>query len=165
MKSAFPPIVNENSKILILGSMPGEKSLQAQEYYAFRQNAFWKIMISLLEIPEETKYKVRIKKLQQNGIALWDVIERCERVGSLDSKIDHSTVVANDFSAFLKKYPGIEKIFFNGKSVEALFKRHVQKKQALPNNLVLATLPSTSPANASLTFEKKLEVWRVILNG
>ena len=163
MKAAFPPIADLKSRILVLGSMPGEASLEASEYYAFGRNAFWKIMSELLKCPREASYQDRVDSLLTNGIALWDVIEQCERIGSLDSKIDHSTVVANDFCGFLKQYPSIKKIFFNGKSVKALFDRHVSSEQTLPSYLELSTLPSTSPANARFSFEHKLESWKNIL--
>jgi hypoxanthine-DNA glycosylase len=163
MQIAFPPIIDSKSRLLVLGSMPGEASLAAGECYAFGRNAFWKIMGELLEIPPDAKYQNKVKALQENRIALWDVIESCERVGSLDSKIDHSTVVANDFCSFLKAYPRIKRIFFNGKSVRAMFDRHVQGKPTLPDYLKLTTLPSTSPANARLRFDKKLEAWKLVL--
>jgi hypoxanthine-DNA glycosylase len=163
MKSAFPPIVNAKSKILILGSMPGEASLAAGQYYAFKRNAFWKIMASIFNFSFDASYEERVNALLANGIALWDVIEQCKREGSLDSSIEQTTLVANNFSAFLKQYADIEKIVFNGKTVQALFKRHVLSKQTLPAKIELEVLPSTSPANARLGFESKLEAWRLAL--
>lgn len=162
MKSAFHPIVNAESKILILGSMPGEVSLAAGQYYAFTRNSFWKIMGELVGAVASLSYEQRLDRLQKSGIALWDVIAACEREGSLDSSINEESLVANDFEAFLDAYPSIEQICFNGKSVQRLFKRHVLKLQTLPSGLGMTVLPSTSPANARLSFEQKLKAWRVI---
>lgn len=162
MKEAFPPVVNMEARILILGSMPGEASLSAREYYAFGRNAFWRIMCELLGTNAELPYEKRLEDLQRAGIALWDVIEACERSGSLDSAIIQSTLVANNFSTFLERWPNIKTICFNGKSVERLFRTHVIKKQRIREGLRMFALPSTSPANAQYTFEQKLTMWNVI---
>lgn len=121
-------------------------------------------MALIFNFPVDAAYETRVKALLRNRIALWDVIEQCQREGSLDSSIEESTLVANDFSAFLNQYKDIEKIVLNGKTVQALFKRHVLTKQALPEKLALEVLPSTSPANARLGFESKLEAWRLVLS-
>lgn len=163
MKTAFPPLVSTHCKILILGSMPGEKSLTQQEYYAHPQNAFWWIMEQLLAIPSQSSYAQRTKQLNQKGIALWDVLHQCEREGSLDSSIQHQTAKANNFQRFLAQYPDIQTVFFNGKSVENLFKRHVQRHQDINTSIPCITLPSTSPANARLRREQKSSQWQQIL--
>lgn len=163
MKCAFPPIVNSKAKLLILGSMPGEASLAAGQYYAFGRNAFWRIIETVFEMSEHSSYRQRTAALQKHHIALWDVIERCKREGSLDSDIEHETVIANDFETFLATYPKIQHIIFNGKSVQQLFKRHVLRKQTIPADIEMQVLPSTSPANAGLTFEQKLKAWSAIL--
>ena len=165
MKHAFPPVVNANATVLILGSMPGEASLTAQQYYAFSRNAFWGIMGELAGALPQLPYQQRLEKLQQAGIALWDVLAACEREGSLDSAIDQHSLVANDFQAFLNQYPKIERIYFNGKTVRALFARHVQKQQRIRDDIVCTTLPSTSPANARISFEEKLQQWSVIVKS
>lgn len=162
MKTAFPPIIDRNAKLLILGSMPGEKSLQLQQYYGFGANAFWKIMETLFGIPATTPYLSRVNALQESGIAVWDVLAGCERQGSLDSNIVKESIVVNDFGEFLRSYPNIGHIFLNGKSVEQLFKRYVLSSQTLPAEITITVLPSTSPANARLTFENKLEQWSAI---
>ncbi len=165
MKQAFPPVVNANAKLLILGSMPGEASLVAQQYYAFGRNAFWTIMGELVGALPELPYPQRLEKLQQAGIAIWDVLAACEREGSLDSAINQQALIANDFQSFLVQYPGIERIYFNGKAAQALFVRHVQKKQLIRENIQCMALPSTSPANARLSCDKKLQQWSVIMVG
>ncbi len=99
---SFPPIINSRSRVLILGSMPGIKSLQAQEYYAHPQNQFWKIMTALLGFELPLTYMHKKKMLLKNNIALWDVIASCRREGSLDSNIRH--IRLNDFEGLFKKY-------------------------------------------------------------
>ena len=93
------------------------------------------------------------------------VLDACEREGSLDSAINQQTLVANDFEAFLKTYPAIQRIYFNGKTVEQLFERHVIKKQTVSVDIAKVALPSTSPANARLSFESKLKAWAVVVDG
>lgn len=121
-------------------------------------------MASIFNFPFDAAYEDRVNVLLKNGVALWDVIEQCKREGSLDSSIEQSTLVANDFAAFLNQYIDIKKIVFNGKTVQALFKRHVLTKQTLPERIELEVLPSTSPANARPGFDQKLEAWRLALN-
>lgn len=162
MKTAFPPIIDKNARLLILGSMPGEKSLQLQQYYGFGANAFWKIMESLFGIPANAPYLSRAKALQEREIAVWDVVSGCEREGSLDSNIVKASIIVNDFTELLNSYPNIRHILLNGRSVEQLFKRYVLSSQTLPAEIKISVLPSTSPANARLTFEEKLEGWSAI---
>ena len=155
--SSFPPIISKDSKILILGSVPGVKSLEMQEYYAHPQNKFWKIIFELFNETFSENYLEKIKILKKNKIAVWDVIDSCERVGSLDTKIKNEE--SNDILQLLKDFPNIKAIFCNGgKSFKNL--------QKLGNNNIkipIFVLPSTSPAHA-IAFEKKLENWKVILN-
>ncbi|KUO59976.1 hypothetical protein APF79_09395 [bacterium BRH_c32] len=153
-KYSFPPIVDKNSKILILGSMPGERSLQANEYYAHPQNKFWKIMMTIFGESQMLAYSKRLEVLQKNHVALWDVLENCERKGSLDQNI--KAEIPNDFSSFLYEHNNITHIFFNGGTVEKLFNRHVLRQ----GNIVYTKLPSTSPAHAGMSFETKLKIWR-----
>lgn len=160
---SFPFNADANSKILILGSMPGVKSLEEAEYYAHPQNAFWEIMGEVFGVGRDLPYKQRLAKLLENDIALWDVAYQCERPGSLDTKIDMSTVVPNDFESLFKTSPGIKKIFFNGAKSEQLFRKLVLKD--LQVDVEMLRLPSTSPAHASLSKQKKLEVWREAFKG
>lgn len=162
MKKAFPPIATAKSTVLILGSMPGEASLAAGQYYALSRNAFWPIMGKLFKADPALPYDQRVRSLLNAGIAVWDVLAACERQGSLDSAINQATLIANNFEGFLKQYPGIKHIFFNGKSVEKLFDKHVRKQQVISPSIQFAVLPSTSPANARMSFDNKLKAWRVI---
>jgi len=154
---SFPPIADEHATILILGSMPGKESLRQNQYYAHPQNAFWKIMGDLIGAHPSLPYPQRLHILTAAHIALWDVLQTCERQGSLDADIQNET--ANDFAAFFAKHPNITHVFFNGAKAEQIFKRFVLEKQKLPP-LEFMRLPSTSPAHAGMRYEEKLKVWR-----
>jgi len=157
MKSfSFAPIRSDNATILILGTMPGTKSLELKQYYGHSQNNFWKFMFNILKEDFSTDYEVRKALLQKNNIALWDVLQYCDRVGSLDSAIKNE--IANDFESFLQKHPNITTLFFNGQKAAAFFEKYVTLKK----HYQLITLPSTSPANASKTYQSKLEEWKII---
>lgn len=158
---SFKPIINGSARIIILGSMPGIKSLTEQQYYAHPHNAFWRIMAVLLDFDAHASYEQRLAFLQSGGVALWDVLHSCKREGSLDSMIQPHTQVPNDFNALFQTYPNIRTVFFNGAKAESYFKRHILPTLA-EYQLHFARLPSTSPAHASLSFEKKLDAWQVI---
>jgi TDG/mug DNA glycosylase family protein len=163
MKQSFAPVIDQRAHTLILGSMPGDASLAAQQYYAYRHNAFWPIMRQLLRMPESASYEARLRALQAAGIALWDVLAECRREGSLDSNIDRATARANDIAGLLREQRGITLICLNGSTVQTLFRRHVLKQQELPPQVEVVTLPSTSPANARLDFSAKLQAWQAVL--
>ena len=156
---SFPPIVSEKSKLLVLGSMPGEVSLKAGQYYAHPQNAFWRIMGELFGAGPSLPYEKRVELLQSVGVALWDTLQACSRPGSLDASITEE--VANDFLAFFAKHPNITHVFFNGRKAETAFRRHVLP--ALPeDHHIFARLPSTSPAHAAMRLEAKVQAWSVV---
>lgn len=158
---SFPPVVAKNPRGLILGSMPGVKSLQAAEYYAHPQNAFWKIMSALFDMPADD-YAQRLYMIEQNHLALWDVLMHCERAGSLDSAIDSRSIAVNDFAAFLTKNPSITHVFLNGGKAASEFKRRVLPNlpEGISERLTIVPLPSTSPAHARMSYAEKLDVWR-----
>jgi hypoxanthine-DNA glycosylase len=157
MKSfSFPPIAPNDATILILGTMPGTKSLEMNQYYGHRQNNFWKFMFIILNEDFSNDYDTKKLLLIKNKIALWDVLQFCDRIGSLDSAIKNE--IANDFDQFLSEYPTIQTIIFNGQKAAAFFKKYVVLKKSYQ----LITLPSTSPAHASKSFETKLEEWKII---
>ena len=163
---SFPPIADTTANILILGSMPGKASLRAGQYYAHRRNAFWDIMGELVGASPALPYATRTQKLKSAGIALWDVLASCTRHSSMDADIEAASICPNDFSSFLKKHPNITHIFFNGSMAEQCFRKQVQPWLApLPGHRSLHSqrLPSTSPAHASMTYEQKLNAWKVIL--
>ncbi|HET8706671.1 MAG TPA: DNA-deoxyinosine glycosylase [Pseudomonadales bacterium] len=157
---SFPPVADAKARTLILGSMPGKASLEAGQYYAHPRNAFWKIMAAVFHFSPDANYSERIAALQKSGIAVWDVLHSCERPGSLDSDIVEESIVANDFAHFFRHHPRINRVFFNGGKAEAAFKKYVLPD--LPASLAVscARLPSTSPAHAALSFEKKLTIWK-----
>ena len=157
MKSfSFMPIAPQSATILILGTMPGTKSLEINQYYGHNQNNFWKFMFTILKEDFSNDYEVRKSLLHKNNIALWDVLQFCERVGSLDSAIKKE--IPNDFETFLKDHPNIKTILFNGQKAASFFKKHVHLKKSYQ----LITLPSTSPANASKSLDFKLNEWKII---
>lgn len=149
---------DRHSRVLILGSMPGEESLRQQQYYAHPRNLFWEIMGELFGAGRALPYEKRLAVLRQNRVALWDVAHSCRRKGSLDSNM--TDVAVNDFESLFAKTPQIHTVFFNGQMAAALFRRLV-----LPNlkrKLKFITLPSTSPANASISSAEKKAVWKQI---
>lgn len=156
--SSFKAFAQTDATRLILGSMPGVESLRRQEYYAYKHNCFWKIMGELFNFDCKISYQERINHLLENRIALWDTVQCCIRPGSLDSDIKHAK--PNDFEKLFKDCPRINKVFFNGQTAHKLFIRH-KKQMSLPK-LELIPLPSTSPANASMSYESKLEAWKRI---
>lgn len=158
----FPPVAGAGARVLILGSMPGKASLQADQYYAHPRNAFWRIMGDLLGAGPDLPYPERLEKLGAAGIALWDVIAACERESSLDADIVGATVLPNDFSAFLAVHRSIERIFFNGGAAEASFRRLVLPGLVGPERQLLR-LPSTSPAHAGMRYAEKLAAWSAIV--
>ena len=155
----FPPSIDENCTILILGSMPGVTSLEKQQYYAHPQNRFWPLMAQLLEHSDSApaNYADRLQMLLRHHIALWDSIDTCDRDGSLDTAIRN--VAANDFTAFLQKYPMLHTICFNGAKSFQTFKRY--NKQLLKNPAIrFLPMPSTSPANARWHMDMLKEAWQ-----
>ncbi|KUJ60757.1 DNA-deoxyinosine glycosylase [Flavobacteriaceae bacterium CRH] len=159
MKSfSFAPITSNDANILILGTMPGTKSLELNQYYGHKQNNFWKFMFIILKQDFSDDYQIRKSLLQKNNIAVWDVLQFCDRIGSLDIAIKNE--IANDFESYLAVHPNIKTIFFNGQKAAAFFKKYVHLKKSY--NLI--TLPSSSPANAGQSFDSKLEEWKIIEN-
>jgi double-stranded uracil-DNA glycosylase len=159
---SFAPIEDEHAEVLILGSMPGRASLAAGQYYAHARNAFWPIICELLQLDARSEYALRVRALQSARIALWDVLRSCTRAGSLDASIEADTQIANDFRTFFDAHKRVTRVFFNGAKAEACFKQHVLP-QIGDGSLDYVRLPSTSPANASVSFENKLEAWQTIM--
>ena len=160
--ASFAPIANPSAKILILGSIPGEASLAAGQYYAHPRNAFWPIMAELLGFAPDAPYAERLKGLQQADIALWDVLHSCHRRGSLDTAIEKDSVEVNDFDGFFADHPGIRLVCFNGGTAERNYRQHVLR-HGKHTTMQYVRLPSTSPAHAALSLQKKMEIWRAAL--
>ncbi len=161
----FDPIIAPGARVLILGTVPSVRSLELGEYYGHHRNAFWPIMERLLGSGTVLSYPERTALVTAAGIAVWDVLHEAERPGSLDVDIVGASAVANDIGGLLSAHRGIKTVFFNGATAQALFARHVAPE--LPNDLAvdLVRLPSTSPANASLSFAEKLEAWRMVVSA
>lgn len=163
---SFPPVAARDARCLILGSMPGRRSLAEREYYAHPQNAFWRIVGELLGFDPGLPYAQRCAALCAAGIALWDVLASCERASSLDADIVEGSIVANDFAAFLAAHPRVAAIYFNGAKAEASYRRHVLP--TLPPALASIPrrrLPSTSPAHAGMSQAAKRALWACLLTA
>ena len=154
----IPPLYNENSEILILGSFPSVKSREQSFFYGHPQNRFWKIISNLFgcELPANVEEKTNL--ILSHHLALWDVIGSCEIIGSADSSIKN--VVANDIGEIIKKSK-IEKIFVNGKTAEKYYIKYIEPKI----NIKATVLPSSSPANASFSLDRLTAVWRNLILG
>lgn len=155
----FPPVLGVHPNILILGSLPGIASITQQQYYAHKQNAFWRILEALFQIPADADYATRCELAKAATLAIWDVCYSAHRPGSLDSAITHNTVVANDINSLLAQHPSIKLVAFNGHAAASLFKKHIQ----LGRPVSTVILPSTSPANAGTSYAKKLEEWSQLM--
>ncbi len=153
---AFSPILEKNSKILILGSMPGVKSLAKQQYYGNPRNQFWKLIGETFEEEVPEGYEEKIQMIKNHGLALWDVIKHCRRKGSLDTDIKEEAL--NDLKDLLKNHKSIEKVCFNGGKAYELFKKHLGF-EGFSQEFI--KLPSSSPANTA-SYEKKLKEWKKI---
>ena len=164
--TGFPPIVDSDATVLILGSLPSRKSLEASEYYAHPQNAFWRIMGEFFGAGPDVPYAKRTALLKRNNIAVWDVLASSDRPGSMDSDIDIATAKPNDFASFLRTYSTIRLVCFNGQKAARMFKDMVlSRHNGLQPDLRYETLPSTSPAFAAMSFEEKLRKWSIVLQG
>ena len=148
---SFPPIVSDRCRVLVLGTMPGGMSLQKRQYYGNPRNAFWEFIFKLAGEHAGDDYSLKKKLLIRNRIALWDVLKRCERRGSLDSAIRCEK--PNAFRAFFKRYPRIRTVFFNGNPASRFYKKHV----GFHDDVRYFVLPSTSPAHT----QNRKDKWKV----
>jgi hypoxanthine-DNA glycosylase len=153
----LPPIIDDGARLLILGNMPSAMSLAAQQYYANPRNAFWAIMAAIFGFDPLAPYEARTAALRAHGVAVWDVLRSCRRVGSLDSAVEPDSMEPNDFAWLFDAYPTIERVVFNGAAAEKNFDRLVR----VGPDLQYQRLPSTSPAQ-TMRYEDKLASWRII---
>ncbi|UOB54707.1 DNA-deoxyinosine glycosylase [Burkholderia pyrrocinia] len=156
MLQGFGPVVGPNTRTMILGSFPGEASLDAAQYYAHPRNQFWRLLGAVLREPElhALDYDARLERVLKHGIGIWDVLAACHREGSLDSAIRNAK--PNDFDSLREHAPLLKKVCFNGKTAG----RFAEVIGAAGYETLV--LPSSSPANASLSFEQKLLRWREV---
>lgn len=151
----FPPIVDEHSRVLILGSFPSAQSLAVGQYYANPRNAFWPITGELFGFDAAAPYETRLAALRSAGVALWDVLKACRRAGSADSAIDPKSLAPNDFGRLFASYPAITRVYFNGAKAAELYRRLAEAE----DRVEYRRLPSTSPAHA-VRPGVKLAAWR-----
>ncbi|MCV7419866.1 DNA-deoxyinosine glycosylase [Mycobacterium yunnanensis] len=156
LREGLSPVVADGTRVLVLGSFPSERSLAVGEYYANRRNQFWQLMGAVFDIDVDMPYDQRIEALTGHGVALWDVIHSCRRVGSMDAKIDQASVVINDFAPLLSRHPGIERIFANGSTAATLYAARVH------TGIEAVRLPSSSGALPMSLVEKAAQ-WRAVV--
>lgn len=162
---SFAAIFNADAQILILGSMPGVASLGAGQYYAHPRNAFWRIVGQIMGFDPALPYRQRLQCLREHRLALWDVLHSCVRPGSLDAAIEHHSASANDLPAMLRKARALRRICCNGGTAYQALQRHFGSRLADEFAYIeLHRLPSTSPANASSTYARKLSAWSAALD-
>jgi len=162
---SFPAIATPTSRLLILGSMPGKASLEANEYYAHPRNLFWDFIAGSLGIERDLPYSERVSALEAAGVALWDVLKSCRRTSSLDSDIVTSSIVVNPLAEFLESHSAVETVCFNGAKAESLFRKHVLPDVERRAELSCRRLPSTSPANAGIPLATKRRQWSAALRA
>jgi hypoxanthine-DNA glycosylase len=160
MLQGLPPMLGPHTRVLILGSFPSVRSLELQQYYAHPQNQLWRLVFSALSMPCQgeycaSSYAIRSKLLLESGLGLWDVYAACERSGSLDSAIQHAQ--PNDLASLRTCCPQLQAIAHNGGE------SYKHAKHTMQLGLPVYKLPSSSPANASWSFERKLNVWKSVL--
>jgi hypoxanthine-DNA glycosylase len=157
-KASFPPVTDERTRILILGSLPGEESLRQQQYYAHPQNRFWELVGGAIGTDlRAIAYEERLQALLDHRIGLWDVIADAHRSGSLDSAIRAER--ANNLVALARSLPALAAIAFNGRKSAVTGRRQIEE---IANDFKLIDLPSSSPAYAAMPFSEKLSRWAVI---
>jgi len=157
MKEGFGPIAGSAPRVLILGTFPSEESLKQHRYYAHPRNLFWDMIAAICGTGKNEDYEKRCEHVRSGGIAIWDVLKSCDREGSSDGQIRRGRFMPNDIGRFLSDHP-VKAVFFNGTKAALLFKQHIDLS-ILPSQPRLVTLPSTSPAHAALSGQKKLERW------
>lgn len=157
MQFGLPPVIDRHTRVLVLGSFPGEASLAARQYYAHPRNQFWRLLGALLDEPlPELPYAERLTRVLAHRVGIWDVLGACVREGSLDSNIRHPQ--ANDFERLRQLAPSLRRVGFNG-GTSGRF-----APQFAAHGYETVVLPSSSPAHAARTFEQKLELWRALLS-
>ena len=157
MHHCFPPVIREDTRLLVLGSLPGRASLAAGRYYAHPRNLFWRLIGAAIGLElEPLSYEARLAALLEAGVGLWDTVASAERPGSLDADI--RLYEASDLGALRATLPALRAIAFNGAKSAKIGRKELGEAP----DLTLIDLPSISPAYASLSFQKKLEAWSAL---
>jgi hypoxanthine-DNA glycosylase len=156
----LPPIIDDGARVLILGNMPSVMSLGAREYYANPRNAFWRITGEIFGFDASAPYEVRTAALTAHGVAVWDVLRSCRRVGSLDSAVEPNSMVPNNFGQLFERHPRIARVYFNGAAAEKNFNRLVR----VAPDFQYRRLPSSSPAQ-TMPYAVKLATWREVIGS
>ncbi|WGM48535.1 hypothetical protein KOAAANKH_03437 [Brevundimonas sp. NIBR10] len=157
-KRAFPPVVDDRARLLILGSLPGDASLKAAQYYAHPQNAFWRLIGGVIGRDlAALAYLDRLDALKGAGVGLWDVIASAERTGSLDAAI--RSPEAADLVGLIDSLPGLQAVAFNGATAAKMGRRRLN---GIDRNLTLIDLPSSSPAHATRSLSEKAQSWAIL---
>ena len=154
----LPPVFGRATRLVVLGSFPGAASLQAQQYYAHPRNHFWPILGALWQVDlMRMPYPQRLAEMRRRGLGLWDIYASCRRAGSLDAAIEEP--IWNDLGVLPQRAPGLTGVAHNGaESARA-------RRFTLALGVDVTRLPSTSPANASWSFERKLGAWRAVFEA
>lgn len=156
IKQSFEPIADDHSEILILGSMPGDRSIADSEYYSHPRNRFWPLICELTGNKKNINYNEKKSILLSNKIALWDVVHKANRPGSLDSNIANEQ--PNDINAFIRGHKNLRIIVFNGATAQKLYDKYFARL----DNITYKKMPSTSPANTASTLDKLQDSWSVV---
>jgi len=156
IKKSFLPVIDNKTRILILGSLPGDESLKRQQYYANPRNQFWKIIFSVLDQELPSSYEERLSLLLKNKIGLWDVCHSANRKGSLDQYIKNE--VPNDVHGLLKKYPLLKTVLFNGAKAKATFDKHFVQHNHVRYDILLS-----SSGAATISMTKKVIQWKMLI--
>ena len=156
-KTSFPPISDAETQVLILGTLPGDRSLELGEYFAHPRNRFWKIIAGITGNPVPVEYDRKLDLLHKTGIGVWNVLHKARRKGSLDGAIQDG--VPNDIPGFIEKHQQLKVIAFDGKKAEALFNRYFLRR----SDIAYVSLPACSPANARFNLDILCEKWMEIL--
>ena len=161
-KEGLCPVVGNNPRILILGSLPGDESLRKQEYYGNPRNMFWDVMSGVLDEKSPTNYQDKLEYLKRHGIALWDVLHSAERDGSLDSNIRNEEF--NDIAGFISEHPSIEVIVTNGGKAEKSFRKyHRLNRQLSGKRIFYCTSTSAMSLCSGWNLERLIGQWQEIL--
>lgn len=161
MPESFGFVSSMDARVLILGSMPGEASLAARQYYAHPRNSFWPVLCTVLGEKTVPEYQERLALLRSRHIALWDVLKYCKRSGSADADIDMDSVRPNNFKRFFRLHKGVKTVFFNGAKAQECYNKYVLPELgSAAEGISYIKLPSTSPAYAGMSVAKKTEFWR-----